>query len=286
MRWMKHLANARHDEKMALLLDEHGPTGYGVYWLIIEIIGEKVTDFCTKVEYPERFWRRNLGVSYKKLKLFLDFFEKNKLLFVENNGNLITIDCPNILKYRDEYTDKQIKKSGQAPDTIGTKSPSETDTETEEETEVEESKSPPLNLPPEETGSVTPSSKQESPLGLCDQIAEAYHEILPGLPPYQVWGSGDQYRVQRNAELDPARGQIDFWRMKVFIPASRNKVLSGREPPDSGWKPNLSWFVDPDHVADIQNGKWPPNIDKKPPEQKREKPKEYPSGIRPIGSKK
>lgn len=138
MRWVKHLTTARNDEKMALVLDSLGPEGYGVYWLIIEIIGEKVSGADTKITYPERFFRKSLGVSGQKLRVFLDFFKDLELFSVEKSQNTISIDCPNILKYRDEYTVKRDRNSGHCPDTVRTMSASDTDTDTETEAETEE----------------------------------------------------------------------------------------------------------------------------------------------------
>lgn len=143
MRWGKHLTNARNDEKMVLLRETHGAEGYGIYWMIFEMIGEKVTGSCTKVAFPESFWRKNLGVSAQKFRVFADFFKNSGLFLVEKCGNIITFDCPNMLKYCDEYTEKQVKKSGQNRDSVGIKSDPrarvnpETETEEEKETEAE-----------------------------------------------------------------------------------------------------------------------------------------------------
>jgi hypothetical protein len=161
MRWGKHLMTARNDEKMVLLRETYGAEGYGIYWMIFEMVGEKATSSCTKVEFPESFWRKSLGVSAQKFRVFADFFKNSKLFLVEKVGNMVSFDCPNILKYCDEYTERSIKKSGQSPDIVGTKSDPrarvnpeiEKEREREEEPEREPEEE---NRPEEEEAPPTP----------------------------------------------------------------------------------------------------------------------------------
>ena len=44
MRWFKHLTTASDDETMAALIEEFGPEGYGVFWIILEKIAAQMTE--------------------------------------------------------------------------------------------------------------------------------------------------------------------------------------------------------------------------------------------------
>ena len=141
MRWMKHLTTASEDEKLAEVLDEFGAEGYGVYWLILERIGylmEKGSD-KTSARYSVKKWAKFCGKSPKVFRKFLDFFSKLSLFnseICEKNSDFLIIDCPNLLKYRDEYS----KKSGQTPDNDRTNSGETPDQDTETETETDKKK--------------------------------------------------------------------------------------------------------------------------------------------------
>lgn len=136
MRWMKHLSTAQSDEKMALILAEHGPWGYGCFWLVLETIAQVVDEEDrTFICLPEPIWRKKLGISSKKLTEIFSFFQKIGIfrVFFEKKGEkkseiLITVDSPNILKYRDEYSNKKRRNSGVTPESLRSK---ETETESE-----------------------------------------------------------------------------------------------------------------------------------------------------------
>ena len=121
MRWFKHLSTANRDESLAIIINEMGLEGYGLYWLILETIAEQMSKDCTKtsVRLPIKTWARISGVSPKKfqslaklLEKFGNFTDKSQFLFIKNGSNWIEVDCPNLLKYRDEYAKKRSRKSG------------------------------------------------------------------------------------------------------------------------------------------------------------------------------
>ena len=123
MKWFKHSARASNDSKIAELEDNFGLEGYAVYFKILEIVCQEMEDTDnTKVCYSARKWKRILGVSVQKLTKILEFSDSFSLLFAnfsKKSGQLfITVDVPNILKYRDEYTRKRDKVSGECPDNV------------------------------------------------------------------------------------------------------------------------------------------------------------------------
>jgi len=158
MRWLKHLTSARHDEALAELLDEHGAEGYGVWWIILEMIGRQMdnTNKCS-ARYSIKKWAKSCQVSPKKFQKVVSFLSKLEKLLIkkcQNNSNFLIIECPNLLKYRDEYS----KKSGQAPDKLRTKSGVTPEQIQKQKTEEERKKEKKLPFQPD---SAKPLSKSE-----------------------------------------------------------------------------------------------------------------------------
>ena len=133
MRWFKHLTRSHEDEKMARVLDKFGPGGYGCYWIILELIAANM-ESCrsTSLTIPLKKWSKSCGFSVKKFQNFVRFLSDIGCISVElqnNSENLLQINCPNLLKYKDEY----LRKSGQTPDKLPKHTESESDTESETE---------------------------------------------------------------------------------------------------------------------------------------------------------
>ncbi|MDY6895183.1 MAG: hypothetical protein SVO01_07200 [Thermotogota bacterium] len=137
------MSAANRDEKLCQILDEFGLEGYGAYWIILEIISEKMTKETTEnncfVELSEKNWRKFLPFSPKKFRKFVNFLQKIEVFLVKinkKNSDLITIENRNLLKYRDEYTRKPHKMSGQCQEQLPKKSHLDTETETDTETDI------------------------------------------------------------------------------------------------------------------------------------------------------
>jgi len=91
-----------------VLVEEFGLEGYGRWFRLLETVGKKMergSDRC-HVEYTETKWCEILKVKRKKLNCFLVVIQKELKTNVERNGNKLRIECPNLLKKRDEYTEK------------------------------------------------------------------------------------------------------------------------------------------------------------------------------------
>lgn len=94
---------------MILLLDEFGYEGYGVYWCLLETISEQIkkTSEIAAMTKNLQQWKNSVKISSKKFEKVLNFCSENFGFIVkkdEKNKNLITIEIPKLLKYRDEYT--------------------------------------------------------------------------------------------------------------------------------------------------------------------------------------
>lgn len=167
MRWFKHMTNARNDEELAEILDDHGPEGVGVYWMILEVIAEKMdgTDRC-HAQFSDKNWAKKAGVSTRKfnrmvrvlagidpssgknLSKFGPNSDRTPLIKLTINDGKLRLECPNLLKFRDEHTRRLRSKS------VATQ---EQEIELDTEVEVETEGDPPL--PPK--GGSAPA--QESP---------------------------------------------------------------------------------------------------------------------------
>jgi len=94
-------------------MDEFGLEGYGAYWLLLEAIAEKCDDSDdVTISMSPQNWRKVLPFYPKRLAKFAQCLGNLQLFSVEVSNSLITISCPKLLKYRDEYSERKSKKSG------------------------------------------------------------------------------------------------------------------------------------------------------------------------------
>jgi len=113
MRWFKHLTDSWEDEKLSDATVEHGLEIYGFWWRLLEIIGKQMdTSKKTNCRYSAAVWGRFCGISAKSFRKFSTILEERELIILKTDRNTLTIDVPNLVKYRDEYTKKKDKKSG------------------------------------------------------------------------------------------------------------------------------------------------------------------------------
>ncbi len=123
MRWFKHLTKSRNDEKLVKLQDEFGTAGYGAYWIILEVIAENMDSDMDKnhppcVELSLKRWSKFVGFSPKKCQKVVEFLSNLGLITLEVSGHNYKIGCPNLLKYKDEYTRKSGQKKQDCPDSV------------------------------------------------------------------------------------------------------------------------------------------------------------------------
>ena len=119
MRWFKHMSSARNDPAMRKLLAEYGYEGYGVYWSVLEKISENLDSRNgTAATMTPKQWANSGEISTQKFKKIVKFLTESGQFFSANIGIYLKIDCPKLLKYRDEYQKKREKGSGQTPDKL------------------------------------------------------------------------------------------------------------------------------------------------------------------------
>lgn len=114
MRWIKHLTAAHIDQNIQDLLAEFGAEGYGVYWIILELLGSQLdaenNDPVYRLTYKK--WAETCTISVQKFKKISKFFSELGMFFIETDEKFATVRCPKMVKYRDEYTKKKERNSG------------------------------------------------------------------------------------------------------------------------------------------------------------------------------
>lgn len=110
------MSGSLKDENIQKAVIEVGLEGYGLYWAILETIASQMDEnnktFC---EYSLKFWGNLVGFSRIKFSKLAQVLEKNHLIFLKLSGDILRIDCPNLLKYRDEYALRKTKNRDKLP---------------------------------------------------------------------------------------------------------------------------------------------------------------------------
>jgi hypothetical protein len=119
MRWFKHMAHSHLDESLCRVMDEFGLEGYGAYWLVLESIAAQCdSDDKISMTLSVKNWRKIVPFAPQKLTNWFAFAGKFGLFEIKNSESCITVSCPKLLKYRDEYHEKRARKSGHSPDNV------------------------------------------------------------------------------------------------------------------------------------------------------------------------
>ena len=128
MRWFTHPHNLWLYPMVAEVRAELGLHGYAAVCLILERVAEvwniKKGDPPTMPELslPFRDWQRLLEFSPKKFQKFMEICQNDSFIHMKIEQKMVCVKAPILLEWRDEYTDKQLQKSRQAPDSLGIKS--------------------------------------------------------------------------------------------------------------------------------------------------------------------
>lgn len=114
MRWIRHLTTAQDDPAMQELLDEFGPAGYGVFWLMVETIGRTIgpENQDPIVRKSLTRWASSCRVRAPFMSKIVAKLDELKLIDAEIDPPYIDVRIDNILKYCDEYAQKIRRKSG------------------------------------------------------------------------------------------------------------------------------------------------------------------------------
>lgn len=182
MKWFKHSSISSDDELISALMDRFGAEGYGVFWIICERIARFMddSDRCSAT-YSLKKWSEFSRISTKKFQKLVEFLKNQNRFFLNYDENLLTIEYPNLLKYKDEYTRKCAKVKQITPDNNPTDS-GESDHQKEKE---KENKKENIYTPPLLTRAREENPAPDSPPELPNDF---FHSL----------GEVEQFFIQRN----------------------------------------------------------------------------------------
>jgi hypothetical protein len=142
MKWFKHISDSLDDPFVFDLMSEYGPSGYLVFFGIIEIYAREYK--------PDHGWKLCTSVAYLKAKLHLThgqvLLKCLKSISDAGKWNIeigqknITINIPKFQAMIDEYTDKQARKSRDKVATISGESRDKVLQEAEADKELDKDK--------------------------------------------------------------------------------------------------------------------------------------------------
>ncbi len=223
MRWLKHMTSTWDDEKIAAVVDELGLEGYGFWWRILEIIATQLDEnSITSCEYSSKKWGSFFNFSAKKFEKFVKVFQNSGILQAEFFKNSIRISMPNLLKYRDEWTKKKAKNSGETPDKLRRK---ESDIESDIEEDI---KNPPIS--PASGGQE--GAKENSPCIADENSKPAPGSRDDGTNPRALGTNPRAVQEQGDfAECSEQEPPIEFQELRQFFDAEMRP-----EGPMAGWK--------------------------------------------------
>lgn len=257
MRWFKHLSASQDDEIMSELIDEFGPAGYGIWWIILE----KIALSCgendeTTARYSAKRWSNFAGCSaqyFRKVARFLDARIPN--FCIDDDGRYIKIDCPNILKYRDEYTQKKKRKqandSGHSPDAGSGCTPdnvlreqtqtqtqsTEGEQSTEEDSPFAEGRTSQENDP---YVCAIPTNRQDKPLRIKQSQANKWQQQFRFVDVYGEMGRLEEY-FKNDGQAQPWNHKGAFMALSQALNKANQREMHRYHQRDPTFDP-----VDPD----------------------------------------
>lgn len=93
-RWFRHSATTSREEKFSELIDSHGLYGYGLWWLLSEVVGHSRQ---LDLSHSQGEWARQLGTSVAKMKIVLNTLDRLGLIRLHVSGTALTIRIPSLL---------------------------------------------------------------------------------------------------------------------------------------------------------------------------------------------
>lgn len=259
MRWFKHMTMSNSDEILSQLMDEFGTEGYGVWWLILEKIAQLMDETNrTFAKFSLKVWAKFTRISPKKLQKLVKFLEKNEVFLTEFEDGYLTINCPNLLKYRDEWTERQTKKKSKTRELLGSNSGvtpvQEAETDSESYSYINNDKNHCL-VKPGTNGELLPTlSVPGFPPCPYQAIIDLYHEKLPRLPRVAKWTTTRNSHLQARWKEHP---NLKLWADFFDIVAESNFLNGGSTFKDGrSFKATLDWLIKPENFAKTIEGKY------------------------------
>lgn len=133
MKWFKHYHNASSSVELNELIDKLGISGYGHYWLLLELLTEKYDGESTQITLHFEEISRRVRIKYsKKLETLLQLLPKSSLTFVKLRERVYKFDVP-ILS---ELKSKDFKRARSSRKPVAFITPLDKDKEKEKEKDI------------------------------------------------------------------------------------------------------------------------------------------------------
>lgn len=124
-----------------------GSAGYGAMWLLLERIAEEWDGTIDpELRLSVKEWRKTCGFSAKKLQDLLKVLQNYGIIFAETDENKLCLTAPILLTLLDEWTSRNRKNSGVAPEPLRSHSGIQTEQEPDINKDKNKTHPPPLNL--------------------------------------------------------------------------------------------------------------------------------------------
>lgn len=147
MRWIKHPSAFSRSAAMTDVREVLGPAGYGAVWLLLERIAENWDGkTAPDLRLSIKEWRKTCELSAKKLQSLLEILENYEIIFVKKDANKLCLEAPILLELLDEWTSRNRKNSGVAPEPLASNSGIQTEQETDIDKDKNKTHPPSANL--------------------------------------------------------------------------------------------------------------------------------------------
>lgn len=116
MKWFMHDSDAHDDLKLRKVIRKFGMEGYGVFWMIVELLAVEENQIDLK-KYPVNLLAEDFRVNEARFKSMLALFGQECLLDAKKLDQGV-LYCPTLEKRADEYTKRVRRKSKQCSDNV------------------------------------------------------------------------------------------------------------------------------------------------------------------------
>ena len=115
MQWIKHQSSLLFSPEAESLIEAGGYEAYGLLWRVVELTATREHSSTFSIN----FLRKVLGISVKRLIIFLKLFQKFNFLNYDTDGETVSISFGNLLKQQDnQELEQDLHACAPAPASI------------------------------------------------------------------------------------------------------------------------------------------------------------------------
>ncbi len=118
MKWFKHQSDAYSDFKLQEIIDEFGAEGYGLYWILLELVAQQGRSY--RINSKQNWEKAAKRISKIPEKELNDILTKMADIWLidKNSLNKGILYIPKMKKYSDDYTSKVRRVFGHTTDNV------------------------------------------------------------------------------------------------------------------------------------------------------------------------